>query len=533
MIIDKVAPFWTDTDREITASLTEEMTAISLEITQSDPTYEEYEEYANKLQDISKRKEAVRIDVEARYKKSFSRKPTALYEEVKDIVTHIEKEDFIRANEKIRESIAQIERNNPNAIEGDTRPLWEELKQATTENYANCYNYIFGVIYVQEDALRQYIKDQTKVEARLRKIVDTQVSKWYIKPDPAYLPMAHGKPFDAFAFMSSRQAEINRLGGATIERQGVKLFIEKFDSLKATLGVNTDKLLSTALTEFTKNNDFRNKSGEIDRLVAFPLKDYARKLGYDVDEHETNSPEEAEKEKKRAKNALDNARKAIKKDLTLLRASYLSWEEKGVGEGDFAQLNFFTWVGIKNGYIQMALSPEIAEYIRQRNVITQYPTALLKLDARKPNAYYIGRKLAEHYYIDNNMKRGTYNRIGVATLLGITDLPTYEAVQKKDPGHWEGRIKEPFENALDELTGAGVLTDWKYTHAKGIDLTEEEAYSIMDYDTFINLYIEYDLKDPEDQTDRIEEKDRRREEQRKRNGQKKRKKKANAEAAKN
>lgn len=521
MIIDKVENFWTDEDRAKLSVINDEMIRLG-EIAVENWT----EEIADAFMEQDALRKALNEEVETRYIKSFSRKPSGIYSDIKEIVASIEKADFQETSKRLLAEIIRIENNIPEDSTAKDDNRLKELKETTVENYDNCFFYIMSQLRVQLNAVDHYYTDKVKSNARVRKIVDSQVSKWYQKPDPAYMPMAHGKPFDAFAYMSSRQAEINRIGGATIERQGVRLFIEKFDSLKATLGVNTDKLLSTALVSFTENNDFRNKDGNIDRRVSFPLKDYARKLGYDVDEHETDSPEAAEKEKKRAKNALDNARKAIKKDLSLLRASYLSWEEKGIGKGDFAQLNIFTWVGVKNGNIQIAFSPEIAEYLAKRNLITQYPTALIGLDARKPNAYFIGRKLAEHYYIDNNVKRGTYNRIGVKTLLEITDLPTFEEVQEKDRGHWEARIKEPFENALDELTGAGVLTDWKYIHARNVDLTEEESYTITDYDTFIGLYVKYELKDPEDQTDRIEEKDKRREEQRKRNAQRKRKKKS-------
>ena len=515
MIIDKLAPFWTEADRAETDRISKEIVEISERISSKQIlTEEETDEAIERLQALQHRRDTIREDVEGRYIKSFSRKPSALYDDVKEIVAQIEREDFINANANMRETIAKIERTHPEAIDNNTRPLWEDIKRATEENYVNCYNYILGTLIVQEEALKRYYKDQTKIESRLRKIIEGQVSKWYVRPEPLYLPMLHGRATDAFAFMNSAGIELNRIGDGIVQRKEVKLVIESYNELNATLGINEDKLFSTATANFTMQNS--TKGSHIETEVHIPLKDYARKLGYEVDEHPTDSPEAERKEKQRAKNALKNARKSIQASLNLLYKSSLEWEEIINGKpNDFSKRRILDKAEIVQGYIVVNFAKDMSEYLIKRNLVTQYPNALIGIDARKPNAYYIGRKLAEHYYIDNNQKKGTYNRIGVKSLLDVTALPTYEDVIKKDRrAHWVDRIKEPFEKALDELTG-GLLSDWKYTHAKGVDLTEEEAYTLTDYEDFSKLYITYELIRPEDQTDRIEEKDRRRSAQRK------------------
>lgn len=48
-----------------------------------------------------------------------------------------------------------------------------------------------------------------------------------------------------------------------------------------------------------------------------------------------------------------------------------------------------------------------------------------------------------------------------------------------------------------------MLKDWKYTHARGVDLTEEEAYSITSYEDFIKLYLHFTPADKVDHTERI------------------------------
>lgn len=503
MIIDKVQPYWTAEETARLEELKQRQQAIIDDVTAT-------EEHADQdsLTEVYRLKDEIRLlkaKVEDRYIESHSKK--AILADVEEIVAGIEKAEY---QEYVTAQLAWL--STFESIKGKKLVL-APLRELAKENYENCYSYILYFLRVQLNALAEDTKNTEKALA----IVDKKVSLWYVKPQPAYLPMAHGKVTDALAFMSTRHAVIDRItGNATIDKLGVQLVILKLKELQTTLGISTDKLLSTAIASFTKQNDFRHiKTQPLKRDVEIPLKEYAQLLGYDVQEHETSTPEEAEQERKRAKNQLDNARKAIRKDLDIIHASTLTWEEPVKGKArDFARISLVTYTGIKNGVIKISFSPEIATYLAERNIITQYPTKLLKISGRQPTPYYIGRKLAEHYNIDNNQIRGTYDRISIPALLAVTDLASYEEVQKTDRGHWVERIKEPLENALDTLTKEGILTDWKYTHARGIDLTEEEAYTITSYEDFAKLYLHFTLADTVDHTERIEAKQKAREEAR-------------------
>ena len=146
----------------------------------------------------------------------------------------------------------------------------------------------------------------------------------------------------------------------------------------------------------------------------------------------------------------------------------------------------------------------MAEYLKQLP-LTQYPQGLLTIDARSENAYRLGLKMAEHYSIDNNQIRGTANRLKVGSLLTVTNLPTIEELQneKQDNSRqWYARTKEPFEKALDALTGK-VISNWEYTRAKGEKLTEEEAYNITDYETFLSLYVQFELLEAPEHKERL------------------------------
>ena len=498
MIIDKVLPYWTEEDLQRLKRKRQELdkAVARLRAEQGTSTRPNVEGLA-KIQSIDDEISGIWAEVEARYIKATSKKE--LLADVQEIVASIEKTDFLA---RIAERINQIATLKAGGAEEDGLDM---LRKYTAENYENCYNYILYYLRVQLNG----IGNDEEILDKVRAIVEKRVALWYVKQHPAYIPMAHGKATDALAFMSTRSAKEDPItGNATIDKFGVQLVILKLRDLHATLGISTDKLLSTAIAIFTQQNDFRHtKTREPKREVTISLKEYAQLLGYDVEEHETSTPEEAEREKKRAKAQLDNARKAIKKDLDVIHASTLTWEEPIRGSArDFDRISLVTRTAIKNGEIKISFTPEIAGYLAERNLITQYPTKLLRLDSRKPTAYYIGRKLAEHYNIDNNQIRGTHDRLSIPAILAVTDLPSYEYVQQTDRGHWENRIKEPLERALDELTKEGILKDWKYTHARGVDLTEEEARTITSYEDFSKLYLRFTLADGVDHTERIEAK---------------------------
>lgn len=322
--------------------------------------------------------------------------------------------------------------------------------------------------------------------------------------EESYLAMYHGKATDALARMSSKGAKINPItGSATIDSGELKVVIQKFTDLQATLGVNTHKLLSVGVARFTALNNY-NRKGEtsLQYAVQIPLEEYAYFLGYDVLQHETDTPEEAEKEKKRATNALKDAKKKIRKDLDTLASMELTWEEKVKGKaGDYEALHIIGTRGIRNGYINITFDPVMAQYLA-RLPITQYPIALLGVDARNSNAYSMGLKFTEHYNLDNNQIKGTATRLKIETLLGYTSLPSYEDVFKARKS-WEERIKEPFEKSLDELTAKGVLSNWSYVASKGVELTDEEA-TTNSYEEWKELFVEFELTEAIDHTERLE-----------------------------
>ena len=70
--------------------------------------------------------------------------------------------------------------------------------------------------------------------------------------------------------------------------------------------------------------------------------------------------------------------------------------------------------------------------------IMQYPTALLKHDNRKPNAYVIGRKMAFHNSNDQNRAAGTDSTLSVKSLLAAApEIPTIDDIKARGQRSWK------------------------------------------------------------------------------------------------
>ena len=320
-----------------------------------------------------------------------------------------------------------------------------------------------------------------------------------------YLPSVHGKATDAIAQMAGKKIEKDLIAqSGSIKAGEVKLIVREIDKLSGKLGVSTHKLLSMGIACFTDQNHtgLGNNKGLRALRVSFPLQEYALACGYDVIEHPVATQEEAKKEAQRVENAIKNARRKIKKDLQLLLASTLTWEEKVKGKvGNFDGINILGRASLKNGEILMEFSGSMAEYLVQLP-LTQYPIALLGIDERNPNAYLMGLKMNEHFNMDNNQIRGTAQSLRVVKLLSWGNFPSLDSAGVKKNG-WEARIKEPFETALDVLTGT-YLEDWYYSHSKGVRLTDEEATSFSSFEKWANTLVHFTLKDAPDHTPRLE-----------------------------
>lgn len=308
-----------------------------------------------------------------------------------------------------------------------------------------------------------------------------------------FAPMLNGTATNKLATIgrSATPSRVNPLANneATIENGDFKVFIEKYSDKKS-LKVGTVKLLDLLAVELAKVNHFRSKdTGSVQTTVTFSLDDYMGYLGIP-------NPETA--------SARKEARKRLKEALETIYSTSLEWEERSGKEiKSYAKMRICEAQGIKRGVVTFSFTQSMANYLNQ-SYIMQYPLKLLAIGERNPNAYPIARKLALHHSIDNNHKRGTSNIISVSKLLeSAPDIPTFDEVKNSNRA-WGSRIKDRLEKALDEIAEGGVI-NWEYSNSKGTPLTDRQL-DIPDYETFIKLYIKFEMLDSPDPTERLDRK---------------------------
>ena len=286
---------------------------------------------------------------------------------------------------------------------------------------------------------------------------------------------------------SAKPTRTNLLSEATIENGDLKVFIEKYSDKKS-LKVGTIKLLDLLAVELAKVNHFREKdTSKIQTTVTFSLDDYMGYLGIP-------NPENP--------NARKEARKKLKEGLDTIYSTSLEWEEKSGKEvKSYAKMRIAEAHGIKRGIVSFTFTKSMASYLNQAYIM-QYPLDLLSISERNPNAYPIARKLALHHSIDNNYKKGTANIISVAKLLeSAPEIPSIEAVRKVN-GSWSERIRGSLEKALDALEG---IVSWEYSNSNSVPLTDKQL-ELSDYETFIKLFVKFDIKGAPDPTERLKKK---------------------------
>ena len=300
---------------------------------------------------------------------------------------------------------------------------------------------------------------------------------------PPFSPMLQGTGSNKLSQISARATvpDVDAITGvATFTLEDWEL---QMDNYNATKGIrpSTHKLFNACVIALTANNHYRG-SGGLETTVTLPLEEYMKLCGIPL-----------------TKPSKDKTRRRIQEDLETLFLCRLSWKEKkGKKTEDFSDVRILSSKEIRNGIIRIGFSPEITRYLVGAYVM-QFPKALFAADERNYSTFIIGRKLALHYSMDSNQKKGTANIISVKTLLAECrqTIPSYEQVIHSDKRVGD-RIVKPLEDALNALD----FVTWEYANSKGVPLTDEQLAD-TNYADFIHFYIRFALKDFPDQTARL------------------------------
>lgn len=522
MIIYKLDSFYTDEDRAEAKRLSDNLVGIQEKIHRLNKhlTEEEYkEEYEAIKKEVQQGEEAIEElhqKIKQRYIDSYKDNPEAIYTTIAEVLEAYTLEDFTTVQRRKAESYKQFNSNNE-----DVSTL---LKDVVKENFSNCYSQLFLLLSTEFSALGFYGldldkgKDLIEIKARsfypkrtrkktitLEEIEKAEQEVRLLKP---YVAMLNGTATNQLTSISTRS---NRpivdiiTNTATIQQGSVSVFIDNYNKITGELRTSTHKLLDALTMVLTQQNNYRGKEADLKPTVSLPLEHFMELCGIPI-----------------TKPSKDWTRKKVKEDLETLYHLSIEWKEQsGKNTRDFAKMRLCDKIGIVRGNIVFSFSQDMANYLTNAYIM-QYPVELLKVDERNPNSYHIGKKLLLHNSIDNNRAKGTANIISVKKLLeACPDIPTHEQVLATGR-QLDQRIKAPFEAGLNSLSS---FVSWEYCNSKGIPLTEEQLQA-TDYNTFIQLFIKFDVADTPDQTPRLERK-RERKEQSKENAKRTQRKKAN------
>ncbi len=201
-------------------------------------------------------------------------------------------------------------------------------------------------------------------------------------------------------------------------------------------------------------------------------------------------------------------RTQMRKDMDVLYRSSIEWNARDPKTNKvhrYGKMRIISKYEYGNNVFTVVINPEIAPHLRRYGM--QYPISLQRIDGRNRNAYPLGLKLASHYSIANNRKKGTHDCLKVTTLLrSVPGIPTEKDVAAYR-GSYMQKIVKPFEDALD-----AAIDNWEYCNAKKEPLSEAQLYGqgsgetlAPDYETFKELYVRYSFKDhPADLQDALD-----------------------------
>lgn len=249
-----------------------------------------------------------------------------------------------------------------------------------------------------------------------------------------------------------------------------------------TLGPTAKKLLDFMLLLLTKYNG--NKGGWTNGEPRFMLEDYMRAMGY-------------ENNRKTRGRCYD----MICKDIAKLAGIKLRQDS-----GPWFRLldgKLVTDQQIKKAitagkeYLEVHFSDEFMAHLRESPRIVPFLFELFQWVGQNENAYALAKRMILHRNINKRTKNtaNDWLKLKVQTLLGACPI---------SPDQHPGNMRRTLEKTLNFLAapsgGYGPLLDWHYLKdgkpCKPKDITDLQ----LSHEAWLNLTVEYILKEPYDQT---------------------------------
>ena len=319
----------------------------------------------------------------------------------------------------------------------------------------------------------------------------------HIKPasesllEKEFYPMPTGVLSSLFASMTLKDAEVDtRTHTATIRRGNGTLTIEHFENLMGGLGTSAQKILDTAKAHLVNQNFYRGN--DVNPTVEIPLLEYGIATNYVRDIRQMATKAEQAEENKRIATRLKNLKKSIKKDLSDIEVVSADYTEvRGKNRQDYGKIRIISSHAIRGGVIRINFDIDAARYFMNTSQ-TFMPRVLLLHDNKNPNAYAIGKKLAEHNNMDSNWARGTNCTLSVKSLLeAAPEIPTIEELQARKARNWRDKIKKKLEAALDANVEIGYLKKWEYRDPSSGKRYNAEKSNALTWPAYSRLMVDY------------------------------------------
>lgn len=126
------------------------------------------DEQLSKYNEIDERRNKIIHAVREAYITSFAKNPTAVYDDIREVIEAITQEDY-RADNTQRKILLDTYK--------DTEP--DFYIDRTEENYINCFRFIVNHLSAQFEVIQRYNLQKDKAEA----LINDKVSQWYEVPD--------------------------------------------------------------------------------------------------------------------------------------------------------------------------------------------------------------------------------------------------------------------------------------------------------------------------------------------------------------
>lgn len=264
------------------------------------------------------------------------------------------------------------------------------------------------------------------------------------------------------------------------------LILKNADTAKSLIiSTSTHKLLTLIISLFTKQCSSQKQLealGGISLLsVKISLKELAALCGV-KDIHSTDS--------KKAKNALDNFRKLVNKDLDILPR--LVYHAKNRNTLTFT---FISTCKLSGGFISATINPDFAQILCSQ-CITQTSKLIFLIPNNKPNAYRLALKLQSHYFMTSNVEQKVHNKLKLSSLLNVTNLPSLESAREMRASPFLRIITPLIENLL-YLQDIGFLDHFNFLDDNKKILSSDDL-SKLPYEKWEQVIFVYDMKNAKD-----------------------------------